>query len=287
MEIVFNNAQNHQQQAIQNIMEIISPCMNNGSVEINKLATSLQEFYKSPNGINVPIKNINEHNNIDVLMETGTGKTYTYLEMVFELNKRFGCEKFIIFLPRTSILESVKQNIKLTAKHFTSIYGKQISIYEKTNNRSNKKNNNIISNGYFKNKGEISVLLLMAQSIKNEKNLLNQSNERFFGLFNDNGINSVLAHIAALKPICILDEPHLLSGEAFLSKFMKSKNEKAEFKDCLLVRFGATFKKASVDKKGNTKPASDSSRYKAIGNGMAQPCADFVLEQLAYYANNR
>lgn len=224
MEIVFNNAQNHQQQAIQNIMEIISPCMNNGSVEINKLATSLQEFYKSPNGINVPIKNINEHNNIDVLMETGTGKTYTYLEMIFELNKRFGCEKFIIFLPRTSILESVKQNIKLTAKHFTSIYGKQISIYEKTNNRSNKKNNNIISNGYFKNKGEISVLLLMAQSIKNEKNLLNQSNERFFGLFNDNGINSVLAHIAALKPICILDEPHLLSGETFLSKFMKSKN---------------------------------------------------------------
>ena len=43
----------------------------------------------------------------------------------------------------------------------------------------------------------------------------------------------------------------------------------------------------SVDKKGNTKPASDSSRYKAIGNGMAQPCADFVLEQLAFYTNNR
>lgn len=43
----------------------------------------------------------------------------------------------------------------------------------------------------------------------------------------------------------------------------------------------------SVDHKGNIKPASDSSRYKAVGNGMAQPCADFVLEQLAYYANNR
>ena len=40
----------------------------------------------------------------------------------------------------------------------------------------------------------------------------------------------------------------------------------------------------SVDKKGNIKPASDSSRYKAIGNGMAQPCADFVLRQIAYYA---
>ena len=43
----------------------------------------------------------------------------------------------------------------------------------------------------------------------------------------------------------------------------------------------------SIDKKGNIKPASDSSRYKAIGNGMAQPCADFVLEQLAFYTNNR
>lgn len=40
----------------------------------------------------------------------------------------------------------------------------------------------------------------------------------------------------------------------------------------------------SIDKKGNIKPASDSSRYKAIGNGMAQPCADFVLRQIAYYA---
>lgn len=28
------------------------------------------------------------------------------------------------------------------------------------------------------------------------------------------------------------------------------------------------------------KPASDARRYKAIGNGMAQPCADFVLQQI-------
>ena len=30
----------------------------------------------------------------------------------------------------------------------------------------------------------------------------------------------------------------------------------------------------------NGKPASDSARYKAIGNGMAQPCADFVLSKV-------
>lgn len=251
MEIVFSK-QTHQQNAIDNIMEILSPCMDKGVVNVERLGNSLKEFYKSENGLKVPIKNISKHNNIDILMETGTGKTYTYLEMIFELNKRFGSEKFIIFLPRTSILESVKQNIKLSAKHFSSIYGKQIAVYEKSANKS-KKTSSIISNGYFNNKGEISVLLLMAQSIKSEKNLLNKSSERFVGLFDNGEKSSILANIAKLRPICVLDEPHLLSGDAFLDKFMRSKNKEAEFRDCLLVRFGATFKKASVDKKGNKK----------------------------------
>ena len=251
MEIVFSK-QTHQQNAIDNIMEILNPCMSKGKVNINELENSLKEFYKSENGVKVPVKNLSKHNNIDILMETGTGKTYTYLEMIFELNKRFGSEKFIIFLPRTSILESVKQNIKLSSKHFSSIYGKQIAIYEKSANKG-KKASSIISSGYFNNKGEISVLLLMAQSIKSEKNLLNKSSERFIGLFDNEGQNSILSNIAALKPICVLDEPHLLSGDAFLNKFLKSKNANAEFKDCLLVRFGATFKKDSKDKKGNKK----------------------------------
>lgn len=30
----------------------------------------------------------------------------------------------------------------------------------------------------------------------------------------------------------------------------------------------------------NGKSASDAKRYKAIGNGMAQPCADFVISQI-------
>ena len=34
------------------------------------------------------------------------------------------------------------------------------------------------------------------------------------------------------------------------------------------------------------KPASDAKRYKAIGNGMAQPCADFVLKQIVYWVEH-
>ena len=35
----------------------------------------------------------------------------------------------------------------------------------------------------------------------------------------------------------------------------------------------------------NGKPASDANRYKALGNGMAQPCARFVIRRIVEATN--
>ena len=64
--------------------------------------------------------------NLDIEMETGTGKTYCYIKSIFELNKRYGWNKFIIMVPSIAIREGVFKSLQITAEHFTESYGKKI-----------------------------------------------------------------------------------------------------------------------------------------------------------------
>ena len=62
--------------------------------------------------------------NLDVEMETGTGKTYCYIKTIFELNKRYGWSKFIVVVPSIAIREGVASSIADTAEHFLEGYGR-------------------------------------------------------------------------------------------------------------------------------------------------------------------
>ena len=53
------------------------------------------------------VKNKVSKVNLDIEMETGTGKTYCYIKTIFEMNKRFGWSKFIIMVPSVAIREGV------------------------------------------------------------------------------------------------------------------------------------------------------------------------------------
>ncbi|EAL3109698.1 DEAD/DEAH box helicase, partial [Campylobacter jejuni] len=159
------------------------------------------------------------------LMETGTGKTFTYLNLIFELHKIYKQNKFIIFVPRKAILESVRQNIELTKTYFYSEYQKYLKAYY----YSDSKSQNAIINHYISNKNELSILVLTNSAIDKKANLLNQQNENLFNL------KSVFENIIDLKPISIIDEPHLLKGKAFNEYFSKINS--------LYFRFGATFPK--------------------------------------------
>ncbi|HEC1769133.1 TPA: DEAD/DEAH box helicase family protein, partial [Campylobacter lari] len=104
--------QEYQEKCINNIIELLKDF---DFKKQDNLKECLQEFYKTTI---LPVQNITDKLNLDVLMETGTGKTFTYLNLIFELNKIYKQNKFIIFVPRKAILESVKQNIDLTREYF-------------------------------------------------------------------------------------------------------------------------------------------------------------------------
>ena len=66
--------------------------------------------------------------NIDIEMETGTGKTYCYIKSIFEMHKRYGWSKFIIMVPSIAIREGIKKSFEITADHFTESYGKARAV---------------------------------------------------------------------------------------------------------------------------------------------------------------
>ncbi|MDY5304882.1 MAG: DEAD/DEAH box helicase family protein [Campylobacter sp.] len=211
--------QDYQQNCLGNIIKILQDF---DFKKQDNLKECLETFYKTAP---LPIQNISNKLNLDILMETGTGKTFTYLNLIFELNKRFKQNKFIIFVPRKAILESVKQNITLTKDYFYSEYNKHLKAYTYTDSKSQ----SLIINHYIKNEDELSVLILTNSAIDKKDNILNKNNENLFN------IQSIFENIAALKPISIIDEPHLLKGEAFNKYFSKLNS--------LYFRFGATFPK--------------------------------------------
>jgi type III restriction enzyme len=67
--------------------------------------------------------------NLDVEMETGTGKTYCYIKTAFELNKRYGWSKFIVVVPSIAIREGVYKSLNITAEHFLETYGKKARFF--------------------------------------------------------------------------------------------------------------------------------------------------------------
>lgn len=223
--------QDYQQSCIDNITSLLTN-FDFTTHDPQKLKECLQGFYKH----NVmPVTTLSEKLNVDILMETGTGKTFTYLNLIFELNKHFKQNKFIIFVPRKAILESVKQNIKLTKDYFYSEYQQYLRVYDSTSKSA-------ITNHYVQNQDELSVLILTNSAIDKQSNILNKTNENANPqqLFQ---MPSIFKNIAALKPISIIDEPHLLKGEAFHCYFSELNS--------LYFRFGATFPKEG--KKPNDK----------------------------------
>ena len=182
---------------------------------------------------------------IDVKMETGTGKTYVYTRLMYELNQQFGLNKFIIFVPSLAIKEGTKSFIKAdyAKQHFSEVYG------------NTKIDLDVIDAGSFsiKNgrKTMSSELVDYLEGSRNERNtikalLLNDamltSKSMTRNDYDQTLIGSTSCPVEGLKltrPIVIIDEPH---------RFKKGGKAFRAIKDLqpqLIIRFGATFPEVS------------------------------------------
>ena len=162
--------------------------------------------------------------NLDVEMETGTGKTYCYIKTIFELNKKYGWSKFIVVVPSIAIREGVAQSIADTVEHFLEGYGKRVRsfIYD------SKGLHNLES---FSSDSGINLMIINVQAF----NARGKDARRIYEELDDFQSRRPIDVIAANRPILILDEPQKMEGARTVES-MK------EFSPLFILRYSATHK---------------------------------------------
>ncbi len=159
--------------------------------------------------------------NCDILMETGTGKTFCFLECVYALHKNYRLSKFIVLTPSNAIKLGVLKSVEITREFFKSEYSTHLESYED------------IRSFILASNHKCCVLVMTFFAFNKEKNTINKSCLENTNLFN--GAKSYMQALASIRPIVILDEPHRFLGD-------KTKKYLEQLNALLTLRFGATFK---------------------------------------------
>lgn len=220
--------QSYQEDCVVNIVSLFESLRQ--KVNFSEVLTAHHKKYK----YNFPVQ---DTKNIDIMMETGTGKTFTFIKTIFELSKHFGYKKFIILIPTVPIREGTKTNLEDTKDYFKSFYAnekeKEIEtfVYE---------GGNISAVRQFIGTSHLSVLVMTPSSFSHKDNILNRPLEKDINtpeLFvnNQEPPKSYLECLKRLNPIVIMDEPHRFEGNAFKTYFDGFEN--------YFLRFGATYPK--------------------------------------------
>ncbi|MCP1314231.1 MULTISPECIES: type III restriction-modification system endonuclease [unclassified Halomonas] len=162
--------------------------------------------------------------NLDVEMETGTGKTYVYLKSMFELKQRYGWSKFIVVVPSIAIREGVYKSLQITADHFLESYGEKARFFI----YNSKQLHNLES---FSSDAGISVMVINVQAF----NSRGADNRRIYDELDDFQSRRPIDVIKANRPILFLDEPQKMEGGKTLSSL-------SEFNPLFIVRYSATHK---------------------------------------------
>jgi type III restriction enzyme len=164
--------------------------------------------------------------NLTIEMETGTGKTYVYTKAMFELNQRYGWNKFIIMVPSVAIREGVYKSLSITAEHFQETYGKKLRyfIYD-TKNKSNLTN---INN--FASTANIEVIVMNYQAFGTKS----QDGRKIFQKLDELQSQKPIDVIRRARPILIIDEPQRFGPTA--------EGTLKEFDPLFITRYSATHK---------------------------------------------
>jgi type III restriction enzyme len=175
-----------------------------------------------------PSKKLEGKYNLTVEMETGVGKTYTYIKTMFELNKRYGWSKFIVVVPSVAIREGVYKSFELTRDHFAEEYNKKVRCFIYNSQDLTKVDKYANDNG-------INVMIINSQAFNSK----GKDARRIYMKLDSFRSRRPIDIIASTNPILIIDEPQSVEGAA-------TKEGLKEFKPIITLRYSATHKKDSI-----------------------------------------
>lgn len=162
--------------------------------------------------------------NLDIEMETGTGKTYVYIKTIMELHKQYGWSKFIVVVPSVAIREGVLKSFELTAAHFQQDYGTTPRAFVYNSSRLHEIET-------FSSDAGIRVMIINIQAF----NATGKDARRIYEVLDDFQSRRPIDVIAANRPIVIIDEPQRLEAKKTLDAL-------ARFNSLFILRYSATHK---------------------------------------------
>lgn len=146
-------------------------------------------------------------------METGTGKTYTYIKTMYELNARYGWSKFVIVVPSIAIREGVFKSFESMAEHFAEEYGKRMQYFIYNSKQ-------LAKIEAFASDNNIHAMIINTQafnvSLNEDKNKEGRAGDAtariIFSRRDDFGSRKPIDILAKTNPIMIIDEPQSVLG---------------------------------------------------------------------------
>ena len=166
--------------------------------------------------------------NLTIEMETGVGKTYTYIKTMFELNKHYGWSKFIVVVPSVAIREGVYKSFEMTQEHFAEEYGKKIRFFIYNSAQ-------LTEIDRFASDSSINVMIINSQAF----NAKGKDARRIYMKLDEFRSRRPIDIIAKTNPILIIDEPQSVEGK-------QTRERLKEFHPLLTLRYSATHKSDSI-----------------------------------------
>ena len=268
MEIILQKELPHQQKAIDAVCSVFegaeitpaaqfyeNPKINISDPHIAANIRDLQADIPAEYRTSTPIT---DYLNLDIKMETGTGKTYVYTKTIFELHKRYGINKFVIAVPSLAIKAGTAQFLldDYARRHFEDGcgYGSEIEVGVLEAPKKQKKGRSFFPSvvadfvrGSCQNTKKIYVLLLNMQLLTNAKVLSRDDYD--FGV---EGFYRPFDALRATKPVVMIDEPHRFSRDQSAFKAIVK-----ELKPQCIIRYGATFPETSSGRGRNRVTIKD------------------------------
>jgi type III restriction enzyme len=166
--------------------------------------------------------------NLTIEMETGVGKTYTYIKTMYELNKHYGWTKFIVVVPSVAIREGVYKSFQMTQEHFAEDYGKKIRFFIYNSSQ-------LTEIDRFASDSSINAMIINSQAF----NARGKDARRIYMRLDEFRSRRPIDIIAKTNPILIIDEPQSVEGK-------QTKERLKEFNPLMTLRYSATHREDSL-----------------------------------------